>query len=109
MKVRKGDMVLVLAGKDRGKRGTVERIERTTRGPAVVIPGINMGKKHQRAQGRTRQGGIMDVPMPIHASNVQVVCPRCDKPGRVRHATLDDGRRARVCRHCGEQIEVQVK
>jgi large subunit ribosomal protein L24 len=109
MNVRKGDMVLVLAGKDRGKRGTVERIERTKRGPAVIVPGINMAKKHQRAQGRTRQGGIMDVPMPIHASNVQVVCPRCDKPTRVSHSKLDGGRRARVCKHCGEQIEGAVR
>jgi large subunit ribosomal protein L24 len=109
MSVRKGDTVLVLAGKDRGKRGTVERVERTDRGPAVVVPGVNMAKKHQRAVGRTRQGGILDLPMPIHASNVQVVCPRCDKPTRVRHTHLDDGRRVRVCKHCGEQIEVTGK
>jgi large subunit ribosomal protein L24 len=109
MNVRKGDTVVVLAGKDRGKRGTVERIERTKRGPAVIVPGINMARKHQRARGRTRQGGIMDLPLPIHASNVQVVCPRCDKPTRIGHATLEDGRRSRVCKHCGEQIEVAVK
>jgi large subunit ribosomal protein L24 len=106
MRVRKGDTVLVLTGKDRGKRGTVDRVEHTKRGPVVVVPGLNMARKHQRALGRTRQGGILDVPMPIQASNVQVVCPRCDKPTRINHAQLDDGRRVRVCRHCGEQIEV---
>jgi len=77
--VKKGDTVLVLAGKDRGKRGTVERVERTKRGLGVVVLGINMAKKHQRSQTRTQQGGIMDLPIPLHVSNVMVVCPSCDK------------------------------
>ena len=105
MSVRKGDVVLVLAGKDRGKRGTVERVERTKRGLGVVIPGINMAKRHQRPRTRTQQAGILDLPVPLHISNVQVVCPRCDKPTRVAHQTLENGRRVRVCKHCGEQIE----
>jgi large subunit ribosomal protein L24 len=105
MSVRKGDVVLVLAGKDRGKRGTVERVERTKRGLGVVIPGINMAKRHQRPRTRTQQAGILDIPVPLHISNVQVVCPRCDKPTRVAHTTLENGRRVRVCKHCGEQIE----
>jgi large subunit ribosomal protein L24 len=103
--VRKGDTVLVLAGKDRGKRGTVERVERTKRGLGVVIPGINMAKRHQRPRTRTQQAGILDIPVPIHVSNVQVVCPRCGKPTRIGHQVLDNGRRVRVCKHCGEQIE----
>ena len=88
--VRRGDTVVVLAGKDRGKRGTVERIEKTKRGLGVVVPGLNL-------------------PVPLHISNVQVVCPRCNKPTRIGHQQLDDGRRARVCKHCGEQIEVTTK
>jgi large subunit ribosomal protein L24 len=106
--IRKGDNVIVLAGKDRGKRGTVERIEQTKRGPGVVIPGINMAKKHQRPRSRTETAGILDLPMPLHVSNVQVVCPRCDKPTRVAHAHLEgeEGRTVRVCKHCGEQVEV---
>lgn len=103
--VRKGDTVVVLAGKDRGKRGTVERLERTKRGIGVVVPGINMAKRHQRPRTRSQQAGILDLPVPIHVSNVQVVCPRCDKPGRLAHARLENGRRVRVCKHCGEQIE----
>ncbi|HYM53153.1 MAG TPA: 50S ribosomal protein L24 [Candidatus Dormibacteraeota bacterium] len=105
MSVRKGDVVLVLAGKDRGKRGTVERVERTKRGLGVVIPGINMAKRHQRPRTRTQQAGILDIPVPLHISNVQVVCPRCDKPTRAAYQTLENGRRVRVCKHCGEQIE----
>jgi large subunit ribosomal protein L24 len=109
MNVRRGDTVLVLAGKDRGKRGTVERVEKTKRGFGVVIPGINMAKRHQRARSRTQSAGIIDLPVPIHISNVQVVCPRCSKPTRIGHAALENGRRTRVCKQCGEQIEVTTK
>ncbi|HEX2193462.1 MAG TPA: 50S ribosomal protein L24 [Candidatus Limnocylindria bacterium] len=109
MNVRKGDTVMVIAGKDRGKRGTVERVEETKRGPAVVVPGLNMGKRHMRARSRTQQGGILDLPVPIHVSNVQVVCPRCNKPTRIAHQVLEGGRHARVCKHCGEQIEVTAR
>ena len=105
MNVRKGDTVLVLAGKDRGKRGTVERVELTKRGFGVVVPGLNMAKRHQRPRTRTQQAGILDLPVPIHISNVQVVCPRCDHPTRVALTQLENGRRVRVCKHCGEQIE----
>ena len=107
--VRKGDTVLVLAGKDRGKRGTVERVEQTKRGLGVVVPGVNMAKRHQRPRTRSQQAGIIDIPVPLHVSNVQVICPNCDKPTRVVHQQLDSGRRVRVCRHCGEQIEVTKK
>ena len=104
MNIRKGDTVLVLAGKDRGKRGVVERIERTKRGLGVVVPGLNMAKRHQRPRSRTQQAGILDLPVPLHLSNVQVVC---DKPTRITHQMLDDdSHRVRVCKHCGEQMEV---
>jgi large subunit ribosomal protein L24 len=103
--VRKGDTVFVLTGKDRGKRGTVERIEQTKRGLGVVVPGLNMAKRHQRPRTRTQQAGILDLPVPLHISNVQVVCPRCDKPTRISHQRLEGGRSVRVCKHCGEQVE----
>jgi len=109
MNVRKGDTVLVLAGKDRGKRGTVERVERTKRGMGVVVPGLNMAKRHQRPRTRTQQAGILDIPVPIHVSNVQVVCPRCGKPTRIGHQVLENRSRVRVCKHCGEQIEGTTK
>jgi large subunit ribosomal protein L24 len=109
MNVRKGDTVMVLAGKDRGKRGTVERLERTKRGIGVVVPGINMAKRHQRSRSRTQTAGILDLPVPLQLSNVQVVCPRCDKPTRIANQVLEDGRHVRVCKHCGEQIETAAK
>ncbi len=106
MNVRRGDTVMVIAGKDRGKRGTVERVEKTKRGLGVVVPGLNMAKRHMRPRTRSQTAGILDLPVPIHVSNVQVVCPRCNKPTRIGHQLLEGGRRARVCKHCGEQIEV---
>jgi large subunit ribosomal protein L24 len=111
MNVRRGDTVLVLAGKDRGKRGTVERVEKTKRGFGVVIPGINMAKRHQRARSRTQTAGILDIPVPIHVSNVQVVCPRCNRPTRIGHGRLEGehARSTRICKRCGEQIEVTAK
>lgn len=105
MNVRKGDTVVVLTGKDRGKRGTVERVEQTKRGAGVVVPGLNMAKRHMRPRTRTQQAGILDLPVPIHVSNVQVICPRCDKPTRVGHVQREDGSTVRVCKQCGEQIE----
>jgi large subunit ribosomal protein L24 len=111
MDVRKGDTVLVLSGKDAGKRGTVDRVQKTKRGFGVVVGGINMAKRHQRARSRTQAGGIMDIPVPLHISNVQVVCPRCNQPTRVSHGRLEGehARSTRVCKRCGEQIEVTAK
>ena len=65
MTVRKGDTVLVIAGKDRGKRGTVDRVEETKRGLGVVVPGLNMAKRHMRSRTRSQQAGILDLPVPI--------------------------------------------
>ena len=109
MTVRKGDTVVVIAGKDRGKRGTVDRVETTKRGLGVVVPGLNMAKRHMRPRTRTQQAGILDLPVPIHISNVQVVCPRCDKPTRIGTQVLENGQRVRVCKQCGEQIEAATR
>jgi large subunit ribosomal protein L24 len=132
--VRKGDTVVVLSGKDAGKRGVVERVLRNPRGKmlgsrrvwrsvtplaetSVVVTGLNIAKRHtkpRQTQTRTdrmprvQQGGILDLAQPMALSKVMLVCPRCDKPTRVAHATLDNGRRVRVCRNCGEQLEVKA-
>ncbi len=106
MKVKKGDRVQVLAGKDVGKQGTVSRVI-PERG-RVIVDGVNVAKKHQKARQAMMQGGIIDKDMPIHVSNVAVVCPQCG-PTRVGHrfeGTLDDGRpdrttKVRVCKKCG--------
>ncbi len=128
--IRKGDTVVVLSGKDAGKRGVVERVyasprsstrgyaagrpSRTEWGAYVVVGGLNIAKRHQKARmrqggGRTaqqvQQGGIIEVPAPIDISNVMIVCPHCDRVTRVGHETLASGERVRVCKHCGEQLE----
>ncbi|MFY9615705.1 MAG: 50S ribosomal protein L24 [Candidatus Dormiibacterota bacterium] len=109
--IRAGDTVLVKAGKDRGKRGVVDR---TLPGQnRIVVKGVNLHKKHARAgtqrsgAGSTTsnlQGGIIDFEAPFDYSNVMLVCPNCDRPTRIRHQE-HDGRRGRVCTHCGEITE----
>jgi large subunit ribosomal protein L24 len=131
--IRKGDTVVVLAGKDAGKRGTVERVINQTASPSavrsafrrgssaggvrVVVEGINVAKRHtkpRQSAGRTdrmpkiQQGGIFDIAQPMPVSKVMLVCPNCSRPTRIAHATLENGRRVRVCRHCNQQLEVKA-
>ena len=116
--IRKGDTVVILAGKDAGKRGTVERVIRRMAAPSaarsvfrrgssaggvsVVVEGLNIAKRHTKPRQtagtsdrvpKMQQGGIIEIAQPV--------------PTRIAHATLDTGRRVRVCRHCGEQLEVK--
>ena len=130
--IRKGDTVVVLAGRDAGKRGTVERVIRREPAPrggrsmfrrgssaggvSVVVEGLNIAKRHTKARQsssstdrmpKIQQGGILEIAQPIPIGKVMVICSSCSKPTRIAHATLDNGRRVRVCRHCGEQLEVK--
>jgi large subunit ribosomal protein L24 len=132
--IRKGDTVVVLAGKDAGKRGTVERVIRIDPSPtplrsgyrrasikggvSVVVEGLNIARKHTKPRQRTQggpgamptvdPGGILDHAMPLPMSRVMVVCNHCDRPTRIAHRVLDNGTRVRVCRHCGEPLEVRA-
>jgi large subunit ribosomal protein L24 len=107
MNIKKGDTVLILAGKDKGKQGTISRalpqIEK------VVVEGLNMVKKHVKPQGgQARQGGVIDKAMPIHVSNTMLICSECGKPTRVahEHRTINDKERSvRVCKQCHKVIE----
>jgi len=101
--VKRGDLVGVIAGRERGKRGKVLRVL-TDKG-RVVVEHINMLKKHQRPTQKLRQGGIIERESPLALSNVLVVCSRCDKPSRSGIKTLADGRKLRVCKRCGESID----
>jgi large subunit ribosomal protein L24 len=98
MKIRKGDRVQVLTGKDRGKTGTVTR-SIPTRGK-VIVDGVNIAKKHQKPTSATTQGGIIDKEMPIPVANVAVVCGACGKPTRVGYRFESDGTKVRICRKC---------
>jgi len=103
VRIKKGDEVVVLTGRDKGKRGTVLR---RVDAEHVVVEGINRVKKHQRPnpmKGET--GGIVDKDMPIHVSNVALFNPQTKKADRVGVKTLEDGRKVRVYRSSGEQVD----
>jgi len=101
MKVKKGDRVEVLAGKDIGKRGEITRV--LPAADRVIVDGANRAKKHQKATRATMQGGIIDKEMPIHVSNVGLVCSSCNRPVRVGYR-LADGAKVRICRKCGGDL-----
>lgn len=103
MKVRKNDTVLVIAGKDRGKKGKVRRS--LTKEDRVVVEGVNMVKRHMRARRAARQAGIIEREAPIDVSNVMLLCAKCDRPVRIGIRFLDDGSKVRICRRCKEVIE----
>lgn len=101
-KIKKGDQVVILTGKDKGKRGEVLRVLRTEH--RVLVQGVNMVKRHQRAS-QTAQGGIVEKEAALHISNVAHIDPKEDKPTRVGFKILDDGRKVRFARRSGEIID----
>ena len=103
MNIRKNDNVLVIAGKDKGKKGKVRFAY--PKKNQVMVEGINLIKMHSRARAQVRQAGIIEREAPISVSNVMIVCTRCNKPVRIGHRRLEDGRKVRFCRSCGEAID----
>ena len=94
MKLKKGDKVIVIAGKNRGETGTIALV--LPKEDRVVIDGINVVKKHRRATSRSRSGQIIEKAMPIHVSNVQLLDPKTSKPTRIKIERSKDGKRERV-------------
>ena len=136
--IRRGDHVLVLTGREAGKKGTVEHVVRNSQGfkkttakygsawrkvsplagGAVVVEGLNIAKVHMKPrqkqgrndrQPRVQQGGILEVAQPILASKVMVLCPHCNQPTRVKHGVGGDGRSVRLCSNCGEQLNTEER
>jgi large subunit ribosomal protein L24 len=101
LKLKKGDEVVVLAGKDIGKRGEISRV--IPGRSMVIVDGVNIVKKHQKQTRQTMQAGIIDKEMPIHISNVALVCKSCG-PTRVGYRFGTDGTKVRVCRKCGTDV-----
>ena len=101
MKIKKGDRVVVLQGKDRGKEGTVMRAI-PDKGK-VIVEGVNIAKKHQKPTRTTMQGGIIDKDMPLDVSNVALICPK-DGATRVGYSINAAGEKARICRKCGQEL-----
>ena len=102
IKLKKGDRVRVLTGKDRGKEGVVMRV--IPKDNKVIVDGVNVAKKHQKARTATSQGGIIDKDMPIPVPNVALLSPGDGKPTKVGYKVLDDGTKIRVCRRTGAEI-----
>ena len=102
MHVRKGDIVVVITGKDAGKKGKI--LEAQPKKNRVVVEGVNIVKRHMKPTRAEPQGGIIEKPAPIHVSNVMLFCSKCNRPVRVGKKILPDGKKERVCKKCGAVI-----
>jgi len=103
MKIRKNDTILVIAGKDKGKKGKVRFAY--PKKQKVLVEGVNFIKKHSKARGQVRQAGIIDLEVPVPISNVMLLCDKCNHPTRIGFHFLEDGRKVRICRSCREVID----
>ena len=101
MNIKRDDKVIVLSGKDKGKSGKV--IAADPKAEKVIVEGVNVATKHQKAQKKGQDGGIIKVETPIYVSKVQLVCPKCGKGTRVAHK-VEGGKKTRVCKHCGAEL-----
>ena len=101
MKIKKGDTVLVTSGKDRGKKGGILRALPKER--KVVVEGVNLVKRHQRAKRTGEKGQIVEMPLPIDVSNVKLICPKCGKATRVGYKLVNE-KKFRICNKCDKEI-----
>ena len=101
MSIRKDDTVVVLSGKDKGKKGKV--LSASPKAGKVIVAGVNVASKHQKPRSQKEEGGIIKVETPIYACKVQKVCPKCNKPTRIGHKVEGD-KKVRICKKCGAEI-----
>lgn len=101
MKLREGDRVKVVSGKDEGRESQIIRV--LPKQNKVVVENVNTAKRHQRPTGQTMQGGIIDKDMPVDASNVMIICPECG-PTRIGYTFDKEGVKIRICRKCGGEL-----
>ncbi len=101
MKIKKGDLVRVVYGKDKGREGKVEKIYRKKN--QVLIPGINLYKRHVKKNEKMPQGGVISIPRPLDASKVMIICKSCKKLTRVGYQ-VKRGKKIRICKKCGSQL-----
>lgn len=102
MNIKKGDTVIVLSGKNKGKKGKV--LTAMPEKESVIVEGVNFATRHVRPRRQGETGGIMKQEAPLRVCKVMRVCPKCDKPTRAKHQILSSGEKVRVCAHCGETI-----
>ena len=103
MQIRKNDSVMVISGKERGKTGKVLRVK--PKEDAVIIERINVVKRHTKPRGPQQAGGIVEKEASIPASNIMIMCDKCNAPVRIGQKLLADGNKVRVCRRCGEALD----
>jgi len=101
--IKKGDTVVVISGKDKGKKGKVLRV--FPKESRAIVEGVNMATKHKKPSPKFPQGGIIHQELPIYTSKLMIVCGKCGKATRVGHTFLEDGTKVRVCKKCGEVID----
>lgn len=103
MQIRKNDSVMVITGRERGKTGKVLRVIPDK--DAVIIERVNLVKRHSKPRGPQQPGGIVEKEAPIRASNLMIMCDKCNAPVRVGRKILTDGRKIRICRRCEEALD----
>ena len=101
MKIKKNDQVLIIAGKDKGKKGKVLNVLKSA--AKLAVENINMVKKSRRARKQGEKGQIVQIPNPLHVSNVKLICPKCGQPSRVGYKITEAGK-FRICKKCGQEI-----
>jgi large subunit ribosomal protein L24 len=102
--VKKNDQVMVMAGKEKGKSGKLLRV--IAKKDGALIEKVNFVKRHSRPSGQNRQGGIIEKEAPVPLSNIMIICAKCAVPVKVGRKILEDGKRVRYCKKCGEQIDL---
>lgn len=102
-KIKKDDKVIVIIGKEKGKIGTVLKVD--SEKSRLIVEKVNMVKKHARPSAKTAQGGIIEKEAPLNISNVMIVCNKCAEPTRIGNRRLEDGSKVRVCKKCGEPMD----
>ncbi len=100
-RIKKKDLVVVISGKDKGKKGEVLKV--LPKENKIIVSKVNIVKKHCRPT-QTDPGGIKEIEMPIHVCKVKLICPKCGQPTRVKFGFLADGKKVRICKKCGEMI-----
>jgi len=103
LKLKKGDVVMLTCGNDKGKKGKILSIDRKKY--SVIVEGVNFVKKHVRPRKQGEKGGIIEKEAAIHISNLKIICPKCGEPTRVQKAQIDNKKSVRVCNKCGEFID----
>ena len=102
LSIRKDDVVIVLSGKDKGKKGKV--LQTLPKENKVLVEGVNVAQRHQKPRRQTDPGGIISKEIPIYAPKVMRVCPKCQQPTRAASFISEDGTKSRVCKKCGDTI-----